>query len=112
VIKAVVFIPARSNAGRPFPRTVWDALIERLERFGGYTRGPRQIGAWHDGARWYREANFPFTVVLSVRDLAAWLDLLAWVQEVFEQEALYVEVAGQPEIVDFRAGGQGGRPSV
>jgi len=103
-----VFIPIRSNAGRPFPRPVWDALLEQLERFGGYTRGARQTGAWHDGARWYREPNFPFTVALSVRDLPAWLDLLAWIQEAFGQEALYVEIAGQPGIVDFR--GEESRP--
>jgi hypothetical protein len=106
MIKTVVFIPLRSNDGRPFPLQVWEELQRRLEQFGGYTRGARQQGYWHDGVRWYREPNVPYHVsLISARELPAWLAFVEWVQRAFDQEAMYIEIGGQPEVIDFRGAG-------
>jgi hypothetical protein len=105
MIKTVVFIPIRSNDGRRFPRRTWAEIEGRLKQFGGYTRGPEQQGSWHDGTRWYREPNFPYHIALqSARDLPTWLAFVAWVQEMLGQAAMYIEIAGQPEVIDLRGG--------
>jgi hypothetical protein len=78
VLKTVVYIPVRSNDGRTFPRRLWRELELRLRPFGGFTRGPRQRGSWHDGTRWYHEPNHPYYIALrSAKDLPAWLAFVA-----------------------------------
>jgi hypothetical protein len=105
LIKTLFLVPIRDNDGKVFPKRAWRELEDRLRMFGGFTRLGLVEGEWTDAAgRIYRDRSRQYGSVLSVRDLAAWLAIVTWVQERFGQEAMYVEIAGQPEIVDFREG--------
>lgn len=111
MIKALVFVPVRSNEGRAFPREAWQELLARFEQFGGVTVEPAVSGRWLSGGRWYNEPMRPYLIALtSWRQLPDWLAVVEWIQMRFEQEALYVEVAGQPEVIDFRPGESPGQP--
>ena len=101
MIKTLVVIPRRDNQGRPYPWPVWQELHDRLTLLGGYTRAPSE-GEWVAQGQRYRDRSYSYTVSLdSIKQLPAWLDIVRWAQQAFSQEAMYVEVAGQPEVVSW-----------
>lgn len=102
MIKTLVLVPIRDNDGQPFSPADWD-LLERklLERFGGFTGGGMAEGAWSDDAgKVYRDVSRRYEVALSSwNQLPDWLDVVRWIRVHFRQIAVYVEVAGIPEII-------------
>lgn len=104
MIKTVFLVPTRDNEGRPFTPADWDALDEAiLERFDGYTRRFGGEGAWRSGGRVYRDESYEYTIsLMSWNRLPAWLDVVRWARQRFRQEAIYIEVAGIPEILTDR----------
>lgn len=105
-IKALFLVPIRDNQGRAFPKRAWRELEDQLRAFGGFTRLGLVEGEWVDATgQIYRDRSRQYSSVLSVRNLAAWLAIVTWTQERSRQEAMYIEIAGQPEIVDFRGNG-------
>lgn len=66
---------------------------------------PNVYGQWVDErGRVYRDRSRAYTISLSGwRQLPAWLELVAWVQSRFEQDAVYIEVNGAPEVLDLRS---------
>jgi hypothetical protein len=104
MIKTVVLIPLRDNEGRVFPRSLRRRLEDRLLQFGGLSRTRNVVGIWRSGSTTYRDANYQYTVSLrSWLQLPAWLDVVLWAREQFRQEAMYIEVAGVPEIIEAAA---------
>jgi hypothetical protein len=100
VIETVLLVPGRDNDGKPFPPSAWDALEAALLRFGGYTRQADVTGAWSLGERIYRDRSRQYVVSLgSWRDLPAWLKIVEWTRSAFRHEALYVKIAGIPEVI-------------
>ncbi|MCI0584141.1 MAG: hypothetical protein L0227_14875 [Chloroflexi bacterium] len=101
MIKAAFLVPIRDNDGRPFPRSSWIELERRLvDAFGGYSRMSAVHGAWEEHGRVYRDVSRQYVASLSSwMELPVWLDLVRWVRQAFRQEAIYIEVAGVPEIV-------------
>lgn len=101
MIKAVFLLPERDNDGQSFPQSAWDRVEERLVRLGrGYTVAYGQKGVWQAGGRRYTDVNNAYTVLLrSWEQLGAWLDVVRWARAEFRQEAIYVEVAGLPEVL-------------
>jgi hypothetical protein len=93
-------VPVRDNDGRLFRRAAWDALEDRLETtFGGFSQAPGIRGRWRVGNRVYRDTSRQYVVAIEAwGQLPAWLDLVEWVRVAFGQEAIYIEVAGIPEI--------------
>ncbi len=58
------------------------------------------MGTWRAGRRTYREVSREYTVSLTTwQQLPTWLAIVEWARERFRQEAIYVEVAGVPEIL-------------
>lgn len=58
-------------------------------------------GTWEHGGRLYRDVSRQYVVSLtSWRQLPAWLELMDWVRQAFTQRAIYIEVAGVPEVLD------------
>ena len=58
---------------------------------------------WRDGDRTYRDRSRQYVVSLtSWTQLADWLAIVHWAVVAFHQEALYIEVAGVPEIISRR----------
>ena len=105
LIRTVLLVPTRDNSGRPFPRPQWTELERRLATtFGGYSWTAGVHGAWEHQGRVYRDVSRQYLVTLqSWTQLGIWLDLVHWVRRTFQQEALYIEVAGVPEIISGEA---------
>jgi hypothetical protein len=100
VIETALLVPLADNDGRRFEPALLRQLERRLLRFGGVT-GPLQVaGTWQVGGRVYRDTNLQFVVGLtSWTQLPRWLKIVRWALVQFRQEALYIKVAGIPEIV-------------
>ena len=99
VIKTLLFIPIRDNEGHPFGRAQWRGLEARLRSFGGFTRLADVAGEWEWAGRVYRDRSRQYLVTLrSWGELSAWLVIVEDARTAFRQEALYIEVAGIPEI--------------
>ncbi|MEX0783795.1 MAG: hypothetical protein WD557_14215 [Dehalococcoidia bacterium] len=101
MISTVVLVPTYDNRGEPFgPDVFRDFEARLLSRFGGYTRATDLVGEWVDSGVTYRDHSRQYRVALgSWRALPAFLDLVDWARLTFEQEAMYIEVAGIPEIL-------------
>ena len=96
-----MLIPTRDNAGRKFSHESIPALEERLLPFGGFSQTRNVVGMWRSGDLVHRDISVPYTCSLrSWLQLTAWLDVVLWAGVEFRQEALYIEVAGVPEIID------------
>ena len=102
VIKTAFLVPVRDNDGHPFSRSLWYELERRLvQSFGGYSRASDVRGAWEHQGRVYRDISRQYSVSLERWiELPAWLALIGWVQTSFHQEAIYIEVAGVPEVFE------------
>lgn len=102
MIKTTFLIPVRDNEGRAFEPEAWAELDRRLLRFGGASDTGRVTGTWeNDGGGVHREKSRQYQVSLQRwTDLPDWLDLIRWARHRFRQQAIYVEVAGIPEIID------------
>lgn len=105
MLKTVVLVPVADNAGTPFPPEAWHEFEARLRReLGGFSMGGVVRGEWvNPDGRIYSDTSRQYTVALEVRQVPAWLDILEWALERFGQQALYVEIAGAPEILGRRA---------
>ncbi len=100
MVKTMFLVPIRDNEGRPFPRSHWRELEQQLLQFGGFSRTTGVAGTWTDGGRIYRDTSRQYVVSLqSWTQIPAWLEIVRWARERFRQEAIYIEVAGVPEII-------------
>jgi hypothetical protein len=104
LIETVVLVPERDNDGKLISVRSWRGLERRLLRFGGLSRMDGVDGIWQSGTRLYQDRSRQYTVALdSWWSLPAWLRIVDWACTAFAQEALYVKVAGVPEIRNRRA---------
>ena len=94
-------VPVRDNDGRLFRQEAWDALEDHLlATFGGFSMTPSIHGAWRAGDRVFRDVSRQYTVAISGwGQMPVWLHMIEGVRVAFGQQALYVEVAGIPEIL-------------
>lgn len=100
LVKTLLLVPEQDNRGRRFPRALWRELEDRLLALGGFSLREGIVGAWHADGRVYRDVSGEYTVSLRTwRALPSWSVLVEWALEAFNQEALYIEVAGLPEIL-------------
>ena len=96
-----MLVPVRDNEGRRFPRSAWRELERRLVQSGGLSLTPRVTGVWQSGGRVYRDINRQYVVSLtSWTQLPDWLGVVRWARDYFRQEAMYIEVAGVPEVIE------------
>lgn len=101
MIKTLVLVPIQDNDGQTFGPVDWDLLEQKLlERFGGFSGGGMVQGAWSDGGKVYRDTSRRYEIALdSWNQIPDWLAIVHWTRNHFRQIALYVEVAGIPEII-------------
>lgn len=100
MVKTMFLVPLVDNDGQPFEAEAWRELERQLMQFGGFTSGIVVEGAWEAGGRIYRDTSRTYLVALeSWTQLPQWLEVIRWVREQFRQKAIYVEIAGIPEIV-------------
>jgi hypothetical protein len=101
MIKTIFLVPVRDNSGRLFPPAYWrDLRSQLMGQFGAFSRRSGVLGMWQAGGRVYQDVSYEYTISLtSWRQLAAWLAVVDQVRERFRQEAIYVEIAGVPEIL-------------
>jgi hypothetical protein len=105
MIRTVVLIPIRDNEGRRFPASARKQLERQLLQFGGFTRVPGIVGVWQSGDQIYRDRHHQYVVTLTTwSQLPSWLDVVRWACATFRQEAMYVEVAGVPDIIASQPG--------
>lgn len=101
MVKTEFLIPKQDNEGHEYPDSYWSELEEQLLQFGGFTWTDGQVGAWRSRGKVYAGVSRRYDVDLpSWTLLAAWLEIVRWVARRFNQEAMYIEVAGVPEILD------------
>ena len=99
MIETVLLVAVRDNQGRRFSPRLWDQLELRLAAFGGFTRAGDVVGQWASQGRTYADRSREYRVALtSWWQLADWLAVVDWARDAFRQEALYIKVAGIPEI--------------
>jgi hypothetical protein len=112
MIKAVVLVPTTDNDGLPFSQSTWDTLREQLLGFGGYSLREGVSGAWVSQAKVYRDRSDEFTVSLtSWIQVTDWLTVVQWAKAAFRQEAMYIEIAGVPEILSISGTPRHSRPT-
>lgn len=101
MVKTTFLVPINDNEGKDFHASDWRKLESMLiEAFGGFSRTRGVHGEWKYQGKVYRDISRQYSVSLeSWHHLPAWLDIIKWAREHFRQEALYVEVAGVPEIM-------------
>ncbi len=102
MIKARLLVPLTDNTGAAFSEAhLWRLAEQIVETFGGFTSDRELDGAWSspDG-RLHLERVREYEVALdSWFQVAAFLDLARWARAHFEQEAIYLEINGVPEII-------------
>ena len=106
MIKTLFLVPERDNDGQPFDRALWLELDRRLAELSeGFSYRLDVHGVWRSGDRVYRDVSREYTLSFpSWRRIPAWLALMDWVRVQFRQEALYIEVAGVPEVLAEQPG--------
>lgn len=106
MIKTAIYLPEANNDGQPFLDSVWAEVQHRLvAAFGGFTTQAGLSGTWvARGGRVYSDRNIAYYVSVGVRQLPEWVAFAEWALAAFEQEAMYVEVAGTPEVLEASGG--------
>lgn len=101
MIKTLVLVPLQDNEGQRFGPKEWNELEQRLiQTFGGFSGGDLIRGAWADNDAIYRDTNRRYEVALaSWTKVPDFLNLVAWIRTRFRQIAIYIEIAGIPEII-------------
>lgn len=100
MIETMFLVPERDNAGAPLPLGFWRTLRGELAaRFGGFSERRGVEGRWVYEGRTYHDRSRELTVAFSTwGQLPAWLAIVEWARVEARQEALYIRVAGTPEI--------------
>ncbi len=101
MIKATILIPKRDNDGRPFDRRILQAFEARLiELSGGFSITRDVEGVWRYEGKTYIDRSDRYEVAMQDWDgIAPFLEVVRWARVRFRQEALYVEIAGIPQII-------------
>lgn len=103
MFKTMFQVPETDNGGNRVLPEVFDAIETRLvETFGAFSRRDGMQGAWQgpDG-RVYRDRNTTYEVALNRwKQIAEWLAIVEDARQVTRQLALYIEIAGVPDIWD------------
>lgn len=105
MIKTMFLLPEQDNSGVDWEDDKLSALeTVLLDAFGGYTVDGLVHGAWRSPyGKEMRDSCIRYVVALdSIAKLSAWVDLIHDVLVDFDQQAIYVEVAGIPEIINRR----------
>lgn len=97
MIKTLILIPEHDNAGEPFETGDFREFEAQLRDVkGGFTMRAGIVGEWEG----YQDANREYVVAIdSWLELAGWLDVALSAIARFRQDAVYIEVAGVPEIL-------------
>ncbi|MGH2370793.1 MAG: hypothetical protein ACRDI2_21660 [Chloroflexota bacterium] len=99
MIKTTMLIPVADNEGEPFSPRLVRSLEQRLLAFGGWSRYEHVTGAWRFQGRVYQEENLRYTVsITSWAQFPGWLAVVRWARRAFRQPALYIGLAGIPEV--------------
>jgi hypothetical protein len=110
VIPASIIIPIADNEGKPFADGQFVAFEDHLLGLAdGLTRRDNVMGQWRaDDGVVYRDVSYEYEVSMgSWRDIGAFLAVADRAREEFRQLAVYVRIAGIPEVLEANSMGQG-----
>lgn len=103
MIKAIVLIPLRLNDGTLVPVGTVIEFYARVFALSpsGHTRRPGASGSWRDddGSVFTDDLTEFIFALPSWRDVSAFLSLVDWARVEMQQEAMYIEVMGVPEVL-------------
>ena len=104
MIMTTIFLPIRDNQGQPFGPEKRQHIRARLvSEFGSYSINPGQHGAWTEQGTTYLDESEALVVALaSWLDIPRWFEFVRFIQTELNQLAMYIEIAGIPEVVDMR----------
>ncbi|PZC48586.1 MAG: hypothetical protein DK306_000849 [Chloroflexi bacterium] len=95
-------VPVTDKAGQAVRSEAWDRLAGRiLDVVGGFQQTRVVAGAWRsDSGQVFHEESREYVMALdSMRQVADFLALVDWAAAAFAQAAMFVEVAGIPEVL-------------
>jgi hypothetical protein len=101
MIKATILIPKRDNAGLPFDRRTLQAFEARFADLAEGFSITRDV----EGVRRYEGTTYVdrsdrYEMAMADWDgVAPFLELARWARVWFRQEAIYIEIAGIPQII-------------
>ena len=102
-IRVVLPIPRYDNLGRRFRARHWLRWEAHLRGVsGGFTRlQGTAIGVWvsPDATSFVDRSRIHLLALRSWQQLGAWLRVVEFARQLFEQEAMYTEIARVPEIL-------------
>lgn len=104
MIKTVVLLPIDVTWSTETARAERDKVgLMLVKLFGGFTYEGTVEGSWRppgEGNTTVSDTSHRYTVTLSSwMDLRMWLDFVQQMRYRLRQEAIYIEVAGIPEII-------------
>ena len=102
MIKTSLHVPHTDNDGQAFLAEDWRELeIRLIDQFGGFSCDLHVAGAWRSATGvLYWDVSRRYIIALdSWARIPTFLDTVTWVIERFRQEAIYVDIAGIPEII-------------
>lgn len=106
MIETYILVPQKDNNGNPFPVSKLQKLRNTLiDEFGGVSIEEGSIaGYWKGGERIYKDTNDKYMIALgSLTEIPKLLEIVRWVRKEFQQEAVYVNIAGIAEIIGEEA---------
>ncbi|SMO92783.1 hypothetical protein [Melghirimyces algeriensis] len=102
MIETYILIPQADNDGNPFSVSKLKNLRNIIiEEFGGVSVEEGTIsGYWKGGEKTYKDTNDKYMIALnSLTEIPKFLEIARWVRKEFQQEAVYVNIAGIAEII-------------
>lgn len=101
MIKATILVPKRDNNGLPFERITLQVFEARfVELSGGFSITRDVEGVWRYEGRTYLDRSDRYEVAMPDWDgVAPFLKLARWARVQFRQEAMYIEIAGIPQVI-------------
>lgn len=102
LIETYILVPTTYNNGEPVEAEKFEALQALyIEKVGGLTIEPEtKQGFWTDGTTIYKDINLKYIAAIEhwnqVKDI---LEIAEYVKKEWNQEAVYINIAGIADII-------------
>lgn len=103
LIDTFILVPIEYNDGRKVEESKYDQLeLMILEQIGGYTKETGLRGGWRDpqSGKVYRDEHVKYVIGIdSWAKVSDIIGIAKWIKKEWEQESVYISIAGIPDFV-------------